>query len=90
MMEGVSGLFALAYSGVVLFVLAHSLRRIFPPMRAALVAFALSAAVHGATTLMAGEQAGLAFAFWGIPHLLILPLLLLSARRQTQRDRERG
>jgi uncharacterized membrane protein len=82
MIEALSGLFALAYSGVVLFVLAHSLRRLLPPMRAALLAFALSAAVHGATTLMAGEQAGLALAFWGVPHLLILPLLVLSARRQ--------
>ena len=82
MIEALSGLFALAYSGVVLFVLAHSLRRLLPPMRAALLAFALSAAVHGATTLMAGEQAGLALAFWGVPHLLILPLLVLSAQRQ--------
>jgi hypothetical protein len=32
---------------------------------------------------MMGEHAGLAFAFWGIPHLLILPLLLYAARRQT-------
>ncbi len=90
MMEGAGGLFALGYSGVVLFVLAHSLRKLFPPMRAALVAFTLSSVVHGATTLMAGDQAGLAFAFWGIPHLLILPLLLLSARRQTRREREGG
>jgi len=82
MIEALSGLFALAYSGVVLFVLAHSLRRLLPPMRAALLAFALSAAVHGATTLMAREQAGLALAFWGVPHLLILPLLVLSAQRQ--------
>lgn len=82
---GLAGLFALAYSGLVLFALAHSLRKLFPPMRAALTAFALSAVVHGATTLMAGEQAGIAFAFWGIPHLLILPLLLLSARRQAAR-----
>lgn len=76
------GVFALAYSGLVLFVLAGSLRKVLPPVRAALAAFALSAAVHGATTLMAGEHALLALAFWGIPHLLILPLLLVSARRQ--------
>ena len=82
MTEGIAALFALAYSGAVLFLLASSLRKLFPPMRAALTAFVLSATVHGATTLMAGEQAGLALAFWGIPHLLILPLLLLSARRQ--------
>jgi hypothetical protein len=43
--------------------------------------------VHGATTLMAGPQAMAALAFWGIPHLLVLPLLLLSARRQ-QRSME--
>lgn len=82
---GLAGLFALAYSGLVLFALAHSLRKLFPPMRAALTAFALSAVVHGATTLMAGEQAGLALAFWAVPHLLVLPLLLLSARRQAAR-----
>lgn len=82
MMESAMGLFALAYSGLVLFVLAGALRKVFPPMRAALTAFAISAAVHGATTLLMGEQALLALAFWGLPHLLILPLLLWSARRQ--------
>jgi len=81
-MESAMGLFALAYSGLVLFVLAGALRKVFPPMRAALTAFAISAAVHGATTLLMGEQALLALAFWGLPHLLILPLLLWSARRQ--------
>jgi hypothetical protein len=73
---------ALAYSGLVLFLLAASLRKLMPPMRAALTAFALSVTVHGATTLMAGPQAMAALAFWGIPHLLVLPALLLSARRQ--------
>ncbi|MBP0463746.1 hypothetical protein J5Y09_07475 [Roseomonas sp. PWR1] len=82
---GVAGLFALAYSGLVLFALAHSLRKIFPPMRAALTAFALSATVHGATTLFAGDEGGMALAFWAVPHLLVLPLLLLSARRQAAR-----
>ncbi|WP_270935646.1 hypothetical protein [Falsiroseomonas oryzae] len=82
-MEAVLGLFALAYSGLVLFVLANALRKIYPPMRAALTAFVLSCVVHGATTLMMGEQMGWAFAFWGVPHLLVLPLLLWSARRQS-------
>lgn len=77
------GLFALAYSGLVLFMLANALRKMFPPMRAALTAFVLSSAVHGATTLLMGEEAGMAFAFWAVPHLLILPLLLWSARRQS-------
>ena len=86
MIEIVAGLFALAYSGLVLFLLANSLRRLMPPVRAALTAFALSAAVHGATTLMAGDQALAALAFWGIPHLLVLPLLLLSARRQRRAE----
>ena len=81
-MEFAMGLFALAYSGLVLFVLAASLRKMFPPMRAAMTAFVLSSAVHAATTLMMGEHAGMAFAFWGVPHLLILPLLLFAARRQ--------
>jgi hypothetical protein len=83
MMDFTFGLFALAYSGLVLFVLASSLRRIMPPMRAAWAGFALSSAVHGATTLLIGADHALqALAFWGIPHLLILPLLLWSARRQ--------
>jgi len=81
-MEIAFGLFALAYSGLVLFVLASALRRMFPPMRAAMSAFVLSAVVHGATTLLMGEHAGWAFAFWGVPHLLLLPALLLSAKRQ--------
>jgi hypothetical protein len=85
MMEGAIGLFALAYSGLVLFVLAASLRKIYPPRRAAWTAFAISGAVHGATTLMAGEHALEALAFWGIPHLLLLPLLLHAAKRQEQR-----
>ncbi|MBW6398002.1 hypothetical protein KPL78_09105 [Roseomonas sp. HJA6] len=79
------GLFALAYSGVVLFALAHALRRILPPVRAAWTAFFLSAAVHGATPfLMADEERWLPLTlFWLLPHLLILPLLLLAARRQS-------
>jgi uncharacterized membrane protein len=87
MMDVVAGLFALAYSGLVLFLLANSLRKLMPPMRAALTAFALSATVHGATTLMAGQHAGAALAFWGIPHLIVLPALLYSAWRQ-QRAQE--
>lgn len=84
MTEGLLGLFALAYSGLVLFVLASSLRKIFPPMRAALTGFAISCAVHGVTTpLLGGEHMLVALAFWGIPHLLILPVLLMSARRQS-------
>lgn len=83
-MEFAMGLFALAYSGLVLFVLAGSLRKIYPPVRAALTAFVLSSVIHGATTLMMGEHAGLAFAFWAIPHLLVLPLLLWSARKQSR------
>ncbi len=81
-MEIALGLFALAYSGLVLFVLASSLRKIFAPMRAALTAFAISAAVHGVTTLLIADSWRLALAFWGVPHLLLLPLLLWSAHRQ--------
>jgi uncharacterized membrane protein len=82
-MEFAIAFFALGYSGLVLFVLAHSLRKIYPPMRAAATAFVLSSVIHGATTLMMGDQAAWAFAFWGIPHLLILPALLWSARKQS-------
>jgi hypothetical protein len=82
-MEVALGLFALAYSGLVLFALAHAFRRLYAPHRAALMAFAVSAIVHGATTLfLDADQIALALAFWGIPHLLILPLLLAAARRQ--------
>lgn len=88
-MDIVAGIFALGYSGLVLFLLANSLRRLMPPMRAALTAFALSVTVHGATTLMAGPQAMVALAFWGIPHLLVLPLLLLSAARQQRAEEKR-
>jgi hypothetical protein len=82
MTEGLLGLFALAYSGLVLFILAAALRKPLGAWRAALAAFLLSSAVHGVTTLMMGEHALPALAFWGVPHLLILPLLLYSARRQ--------
>ncbi len=77
------GLLALSYSGLVLFLLANALRKFFPPIRAALTAFGLSAAVHGATTLLMGEDWPMALAFWAVPHLLVLPLLLWSARRQS-------
>lgn len=78
------GVFALAYSGLVLFALAHALRRMLPPMRAAWTAFLLSAAVHGATPfLMADPERWLPLTlFWLVPHLLVLPLLLFVARRQ--------
>ena len=76
-------LFALAYSGLLLFLLAAALRRSMPPVRAALFAFGLSAAVHGATTLLMEPEAWRSvLLFWGVPHLLLLPLLLVSAWRQ--------
>ncbi len=82
-MEIAIGLFALAYSGLVLFVLAGSLRKIFPPLRAAWVAFGLSAFLHAATLLVIPvDQRALALAFVGVPHLLLLPLLLWSAGKQ--------
>lgn len=78
------GLFALAYSGLVLFALAHALRRIYAPMRAAWTAFGLSAAVHGASVFMADSERWLPLTlFWLVPHLLVLPLLLFVARRQS-------
>jgi NhaP-type Na+/H+ or K+/H+ antiporter len=79
-------LFALAYSGLLLFLLAGALRRSMPPRRAALIAFGISAAVHGATTLVMDAEAQLSvLLFWGIPHLILLPLLLLAAAKQTPR-----
>jgi len=77
------GLLALAYSGLVLFWVAHSLKKIMRPMRAALAAFAISCAVHGGTLLMLEPaQVPTAFALWGVPHLLLLPALLWSAWKQ--------
>jgi hypothetical protein len=77
------GLFALAYSGLVLFALANALRRTRPPVKAAWTAFVLSSAVHGATVFLADEERWLPLTlFWLLPHLLVLPLLLWSARKQ--------
>ena len=78
------GLFALAYSGLVLFMLAQALRKLYPPMRAAWTAFAISAAVHGATPfLLADAERWLPLTlFWLVPHLLMLPMLLWVARKQ--------
>lgn len=76
-------IFALAYSGLVLFFLAHSLGKLYRPVKAALLAFGISAAVHSATALFVpAEHVASAFALWGVPHLLVLPLLLWTARRQ--------
>lgn len=83
----VLGLLALAYSGLVLFWMAHSLKKILPPMRAALASFAISCVVHGATLFMLElQQVTTALALWGVPHLLILPGLLWSAWQQ-QKDK---
>ena len=77
------GLLALAYSGLVLFGLANAFRKLYPPMRAALTGFGLSALVHGATVFVAEEERWLPLTlFWLVPHLLWLPLLLLAARRR--------
>jgi hypothetical protein len=78
------GLFALAYSGLVLFMLAQALRKIYPPMRAAWTAFGISAVVHGATPfLLADSERWLPLTlFWLVPHLLMLPILLWVARKQ--------
>lgn len=78
------GLFALAYSGFVLFLLAHTFRKLYPPMRAAWTAFGISAAVHGATPfLFSDSERWLPLTlFWLVPHLLMLPPLLWVARRQ--------
>ncbi|WP_137180630.1 hypothetical protein [Roseomonas sp. AR75] len=80
----VLGLFALGYSGLVLFMLAQALRKLYPPMRAAWTAFGISAVVHGATPFMlADSERWLPLTlFWLVPHLLWLPVLLWTARRQ--------
>jgi hypothetical protein len=79
---------ALAYSGLVLFALANALQKIWPPMRAALTALAISVGVHGTTTLfLEPAQMLTALALWGVPHLLILPLLLWSAWKQEKGGR---
>lgn len=74
---------ALGYSGLVLFWLAHALKKIWPPIRAALTAFVISVAVHSVTLLYLDSEHRLtALALWGAPHLLLLPLLLWSAWKQ--------
>lgn len=79
----VLGLFAIGYSGLILFTLASALKKLFPPMRAAVTAFFLSAAVHGGTVFLADEERWLPLTlFWLVPHLIVLPLLLFAARRQ--------
>jgi hypothetical protein len=78
-------LLALAYNGAILFWLAHALRKLYPPMRAALTAFAISVAVHSATLLfLDAENRLVALLFWGVPHMLLLPILIYSARRANQ------
>ena len=73
---------ALAYSALVLFWLAHALRKLYAPMRAAITAFAISVAVHAVTLLsLDGEYRLVALLFWGVPHALLLPLLLFRAQR---------
>ena len=77
------GLLALAYSGLVLFGLANAFRKLYPPPRAALTGFGLSALVHGGTVFAAEQERWLPLTlFWLVPHLLWLPVLLLAARRQ--------
>ena len=74
--------FALAFYGLVLVARANAQRKLYPPMRAALTAFAISAALHSVTLIfLEGDARFVALAFWGIPHLLVLPLLLVAARR---------
>ena len=81
----VFALFALGYSGGVLFWLAHALKKMFPPMRAALTAFAISVTVHGVTMFfLEPDHVVTALAFWGVPHLILLPALLYSAWRETK------
>ena len=78
------GFFALAYTGLVLFALAHALRRLLGPRRAAWTAFGLSAVVHGSSAfLLAESDRWLPLTlFWLVPHLLVLPFMLLAAGRQ--------
>jgi hypothetical protein len=52
-------LFALACSSLLLFMLAGALHRSMPPLRAALIAFGISAVLHGTTTLLMHAQARL-------------------------------
>jgi hypothetical protein len=81
-MEIVIAIFALAYSATVLFALAGALRKRMEPRRAALTAFGISAGVHAATLFAApADQRALFLAFWAIPHMLILPILLWMASR---------
>lgn len=81
MTEAAFALFALAYSATVLFALAGALRKRLEPRRAAWTALGISTVVH-ASTLYAvpHEHRALALAFWGVPHLLLAPVLLWASR----------
>jgi len=76
---------ALAYCAVVLFALSNAFRKLYPPRRAALTAWAVSAIVHGATAMLADRERWLPLTmFWLGPHLLLLPALLFVASRQAR------
>jgi len=76
---------ALAYCAAVLFALTGAFRKLYPPRRAALTAWAVSAIVHGATALLADPERWLPLTlFWLGPHLLLLPALLIVASRQAR------
>jgi len=82
MTELAIALFALAYSGTVLFALTGALRKRLEPRRAAVTALLISSAVHLGTLYAApDDQRGYFFAFWAVPHLLIAPVLIWLARR---------
>ena len=83
------GLFALAYSGLVLFALAHALKRAYPPRRAAWSAFGLSAAVHGGTVFLAepvarahGAAGAIVAASLMSAALFVLGMVQMLARRR--------
>lgn len=82
MTEALIALFALAYSGTVLFALTGALRRRMEPRRAAFIALGLSAAVHTVTLFFApADQRAFFLAFWAVPHLVLAPVLIIAARR---------
>ena len=79
-------LLALCYNGLVLFTLAQAVRRLLLPVRAAWVAFGVSAVVHGLAALAAEPERQVPLTLlWLVPHLLFLPLLLFAAHRQAGR-----
>ena len=77
---------AFAYVAPLLVLLARALQPLLAPLPAAAVAIGASGAVHGLITLAMDAAARPALLpLWGIPHLILLPILLRTAMKTAPR-----